>query len=401
MIKAIASYLGKSKKIAGLEIIQIKPDEFIYNVSISRQKGKSLIIESEKEYLNSLNEVLPYLKSYPIALTYSGYNVLYKCTTINEKLIDSLGKIDEDDFIISSVQLNELTHNWLARKSVIEKLLEKFQIARANIVKLNIGPVDAINLYKQEHQTSYALKFGIHRITLSDEAKYELIQEGKDNLPRYISLGGEKINENCYTSATTAISYQLKLPLLSSTLGEIDLNGETKLFQFAFINLGWIFLGLVFCSLIVNTLWYLNSKSVNEELLAKTSALSIAMDRHTQLNDTIEAKLKLIKETGWANKYQTSFLLDQIGKCTPENLLLTRLNVNPIRKRNVVENNYNEFEYEKVIIEGVVINSLDLNRFNNDLLALKWISTSKIIEYKIDQLSNNTKFKIEVSIKNR
>ncbi|MBN2833704.1 MAG: hypothetical protein JXR48_01930 [Candidatus Delongbacteria bacterium] len=114
-----------------------------------------------------------------------------------------------------------------------------------------------------------------------------------------------------------------------------------------------------------------------------------------ELAKELKYKKDFIKKCGFLQSSKMSLIADEIALSLPEDIILSKLQINPL-KGTLKQNEPTEFEYNKIIIEGICSSPEDLNFWISKINQIFWIKETIIEDFFFDESQGKAKFSIVI-----
>ncbi len=383
----------------GVELKLISEGEYSCRFCLVNRLQNSLDISSKKIVKGSLATVIESLpKNFPIALCLTGKGLLNKI--INEdgiqddenSLKTAFPGIDSKVFYKQIYQESALKFFSIVRHSVVDPLLETFERAGIKILQLTLGPVVTIQIWKQLNIYGQEIRFDGHLFILSDEKKlsaYQYIPNNKNEFS--IKLGQESIEEEYIVAYATAFQLILhnQVDVIEANVNKIKKDFTKQIENFRLKKQGLAFIFSLFILLLLSFGIFSYYNTDNERLSKLVGSNITFKDNVEQLNQQISENEVLLKKIGWNGGYNYGFLLNELGKSMPKQLVLTTISMNDFKtdeEKSALQTN--------IKIMGSTDN---LSAVNNWIFLLKeksWIKSIKLLKYNQQEDSDLYQFDI-------
>ena len=88
------------------------------------------------------------------------------------------------------------------------------------------------------------------------------------------------------------------------------------------------------------------------------------------MENKIKKKERFLHQTGWMGNSRTSFFADRIASLTPEEILLTSMQIYPSSNNLSSQASNNLFKQDTILVNGTCVNPVELSTFVNNLKIL-------------------------------
>lgn len=346
-----------------------------YRLLQLQKKGDSLSILNETKEI-SFEALQELSKNTPLLLAFSGKGIISK--KVGNKgnyLKEIIFNASAEDFY--TYQVLSATHNFVsvARKEVIDEVLEKFRTLDFQIVDFSIGPFVASRLAFLEKQ---ALPVQDYILQLNENT---VVAFQKSNENQTITIDDETIETNSLTLLATAIQYSYPSEEILYDDGSILEDRETFKYKKRFNRLAITTLLFFLITLLGSyiALLYYNDQYVNYNSQLKN--LNDTYSKVKELKDEQLQKQAILNESGTLTNAFLSQYTFEIGKTVPKTINLTSLEVNPLQNR-LKQNEKLLFNTNQIVLSGETKESAMLNYWVKDLKKLQWVSKIEIVSFK-------------------
>ena len=393
----------KANVIAGVEVIISSSNSYSFSFMLLRRQKDNIKIELREEEINDFDELKKKLStSIPIIISIDGKGILHKFVKIEKKeentsiINQVLPNSSILDFYIQKVNTseNEKIIASIARKGLIDDLLEMFSKNKFHVIDLYLGPfivniINSIVAVETIKTKLFLLQFENNQIV-----NFEKTDSQNEN---YL-IGTETINSNEIVSFSSSMSYfALNDNITSIIHPEIIKAKDEAVFKRFFTIFGWGFLIFFFSLLFINYLFFNSYSSKFNDLSAQIDQNKNYISLLDTLKKQYQFQQQLFSNNGYLSNTRFSFFADRLALLLPANISLTTMQINPLL--NKPKNNEEvSFQRNRILIRGIANNSFYLNEWINKLKIEKWISEVKILDYKYEKTENNGEFAIEIKI---
>jgi hypothetical protein len=140
--------------------------------------------------------------------------------------------------------------------------------------------------------------------------------------------------------------------------------------------------------------YYFNQK---KELQTSVNGYGILLNSMDSLKKEYNQRKILIDSLGLSLKSQTSFYCDQLAYDMPNEIILSRLQLNPPAQKS--NNNEWSVDNNKIILEGTTANSAVLNQWMKLLKQKKFINQITLEKYNQESSSHPGTFALNLQLK--
>ena len=299
--------------------------------------------------------------------------------------------INTDEILFDYGSINQTIYVSLIRKDLITSLIEELRVNNILVNNINIGLAPLISSTEKFHSiseiTTPHCKLEVKNETINiDYGNYD--SEEKYNINGVISSSNDVVtNLMLLQSVNDLIRNTNDSGLLRSNIAELKYIRKSK-------SIATIAVFATFLLLLINYFFYSSS---NKKLIEATIEYNKNKDLLEELHvtrESLEQKKKFISENGLRANSKYSLLLDNIGKKTPHDIILSNIIVNPEKKaKQSVLDSYPQYENNLIIISGNG-NISSLNSFINNLETEEWVNDVDLSDFQ-----NNNANKVAFTLK--
>lgn len=389
----------------GIELV-FDSEKEIYNCCHLKKKSNSIHIE-ESFSVASFTELKERINNnIPILLSFSGKGIVLKkvnpaADIPDEILIQQvLPNADLTEFYFQKSESNKKIIATVARKNVIDAVLDQLAQNNKKVISFTIGPHSIGTLLHTLKTNEQHINTESYSIVLVNN-EIDSVQSTKEKngaTDASISFSGIALQQK-YAIAFASAFHFLALAANDSVKSEkvSSLQKEFKhfrYFKFTLVSL----LSLLLFSLLLNAVLF---SSYNEKNKYLTDKVNLNKDQLI-LIDTLEKKLsekkQFFEEVGWLALSRNSFYADQLALNKPSTIRFTKLSINPFR--TMEEDNGLHFKLEKNIqLFGTCNKATELNEWINVLKTKKWVDKVEILNYTSEKGEQRAKFSILINYK--
>lgn len=292
------------------------------------------------------------------------------------------------DFYYEIYQDEQRSFVAIARKKYIDQWIDEYQKSGVFVIDFSLGNLAVKNLQKIVTQKSISTSNAV--IVFNEN---QLTEIRKESTPHKIyHINGLEIANTEVLALAGIVSYFSMSPSSPIYPKLKELYTQKRFFELG-IKTG---LGFLLVILLINFLFY---NSYREHLNKLTEELEMNEQYKTQLS-TLQKKVvqkkELVESLHSATTAKVSKYLDEIGKTTPETILLSRVNYQPLnslqRREKVLV-----FEKNKLLIQGACLKDEDFSNWVAVLESKDWFEKMSISEYgKGKKRGNLSNFEFEI-----
>lgn len=390
-------------KIVVIEAIETKDGntvEFVFNC-VMVLKANGIVTMGDaicgangdqlEEWLQNVNK-----NALPLLLVLNGERILHKMLENQQQLSEEekikfiIPGAESDKFLAFSFFLSEkVEFISVARKSMVESVLQSLNASLENIIQLVVGPSPVFlshSLFAVQMDASsasdivfrnYSFHFDDDMLTEFDIRSYSL----DDDKGRTVKFAGDDVPEAILIPYSLAIAFFVDPFALKSVGGrQIKRNNEEFVFRTVARKLGTlsavVLISVLLVSSVVFTIYNSKSKLLNAKYMQ-------ARQKAESMNAKTAAYVKqrkIFAENGLIDKSRISYYADQLTATLPDAVYLSKLDIHPLNSRTISDNV--DFLTNKILVEGNCYSSTELNQWVNVLKRLPWVTDVLIRDYK-------------------
>lgn len=359
-------------------------DQIIYDLLYIAKKGNTLSISDSHFGLGYDDLAKKLNKNNPVILHFSGQSIINKKVSIQSNYSkEVLFGASPSDFYILEVKQGDFNFVSVARREIIDEVLQNFKSLGVFIVNFTLGPF--VNVLLQELLPSqelitrdFILYFSNNKLLdfkSNDDNTSKIYKLGQDKLSNYqLSLFAALLN-HLYPSDT--INYDK-----STLLENNNQFKQKKLFN----TLGIAVLSFFLISLLLS---YIVFDYYNNKYLDYEKQLYYLNNTYKQVKDLENEKTRkqaIVKASGvLSHRFVTQYLYN-IGESIPETITLSELKFNPLLKK-IKANEPLSVHKGVILISGKTTSSNALNNWIAVMKHLKWVKHIKIRNFLRDRHS--------------
>jgi len=410
MLRFIEQKILQIRKAAGIEIVFLPGEKFHINATVVSLKKNKVVQEHSFIGLANLNELAKKLdQKIPVSVIFNGKGVLVKKLagpTNNVSVQSIIPGANPADFYFESFSNNSVSIASMARKETVDKILEEATRTGFKTISVSFGVAMLNNIIPILELNNETFETDSLAVTLNDE---KIISDVKTK---------EEINVEKFQPGEIKIADQYIKPsaLLSFAAGVFCLTDDLKFnppvttalivvqrsewrYEKLFKAFGLGVLAFLLLILLINFFIYDNIFQKNQALQFSQLENAEQLSKLNDLNTEIGRKERFLQQSGWKNLSRTSYFADRVGSMTPASVLLTVLNINPIRTNAETEEPGRLFKKDTIFINGVCGEPADLNKFINNLKLIPDFRSISLKNYEYRNEKETGSFLIEAITK--
>jgi Tfp pilus assembly protein PilN len=371
-------------------------------IEISKSREKLSIVKSQEQLKDVKNIETKFEKEDIVQVHLLGKGIVYKAieaTSIADlndvdKLISLvLPNADAKEFLVNTYPVKNLIYIAICRKSFVDEILTLLQEFKCTPINIYIGPfyIDVmlpfINVVEPIQLNSYTL-------FLEHEGISTIKKENNTIIEQKFKIENNEISSNVLVLFSSVLLLELKTEgiALQHPL-TIDFK-RTVLFKKKYKKYLFNTISVFFLLLLINFVVYsylfnvMSANTRNSEQQAKQSELKIQ-----EMNE-YKFRKKFIEDKNWNKPHLLAEYIESIMKSAPKGLSIKSLNY----QLNNSKKNKLELVYNKIYINGVVVNSNQLNKWMKSLGSLDLFKDVELISYTTNYNTNDYSFNLEIEL---
>lgn len=378
--------LGKIIQYSSVSVVEISlqpKGESVFHWLQLKHKGSSLSITDSASTITSEEDLLKHLKgSSAIAVLVTGKGVITRktdarLTNAAKQLNAVLPNAKLDEFYLQTLAGHNTNFSSIARKSVVDPLLEKLSEAGI-VVDLFIGNLVMASLQQimaaDGAMTLNDVTYAFENEQLSGWQKSEEIS------PSVVQVGDEKMESKLLTAFAVGLQHFFR-PLQCSLQnhsfeGAAQELKQRQLFKVA----GGLVLGLFFSVLLINYFVFEDYRKYYDALETEVSMNSQAIEQVENLRAELGDKQQLIASTGLMHQHSLAWYTDQIGQTVPDAIQLRSLDELPLEGK-INKRRRPAFDQKSIVISGTTRESAELNNWIKILMEMDWTKGVEISHF--------------------
>lgn len=400
MFQKIKTYLQYGNYFCGIEHTSQNSHDRIY-ATILKKKGSKMEIERlhDQISINDITSKLP--KKQHVFLIINNDNVLTKCIenqpTEEVKLVyNAFPNINLDDFFYEVILQQKQCIVSICRRAYVETLILEYRKNNISIINISLGSnivssiIEYLNL---EYALTSNTKISIDNKTITS------IENTKATDTFNYDVNGLTVRNDYLISFSGAINSLLShfQPITNLDVLKQSLRRDYNQSQF-YIQFSKFGLVLLLVILLFNFLAF-NHYYSQVDILQKTfQSNQETKQRIDQLSASINKSQKIIEDILKSSASKSSFYIDAIIQISPNSILLSELNFQPVIK-NIKEGVSIEILNHIILVSGESNNSELFSKFINDLEKISWIKKVEVLSYE-DSINPISNFSIKLTIHN-
>lgn len=402
MWSTIKQKILQLSKATGVEIVFTQEHKYILHIVCLTLRKNKIIVERQVTGDESVLENLP--KSIPLFLTFNGKGVLVKKVPVSTGKVstieDVLPESNPNDFYHSIDNFNDFSTISIARKSLIDEIINSFRARGFKVLNVSIGFKPVMLILQHLNQNTGAIKSSTYQLEIqkSEITDFEIVSPEADK-----PVGQEFIFSEQYIADSRTIALGTAVALLTDQIevapgfkNETILNERSNFKSYLLFKFfGWALLIGLLGLLLINffVFNYYAPKNNEQETAQRYTRGNAAIEE--KLRQKVRQKEKFLEHTGWLNQYKTSYFADRIASLLPADIVLTSMQVNPLNKGgNTVKGV--SFRMNTIEISGDCASTSYLTQFMNNLKSIPGVKKASVINYSYNKEKDTGSFILEI-----
>jgi Tfp pilus assembly protein PilN len=287
----------------------------------------------------------------------------------------------------------------------VDDYLSKFINHKLYILNCSLGPFSIegiLPLLPAEVSNTDEFAFDGFTFKISQNKIFDFIRN--NSVPasasaRVVNLASGPLNEKLLVSFSSAFEYffdRYNVSVKSSAIQHLNEEYHQKN-QFQFY--AWSSMVFFFLLLLFNYFLFTHYSTAKENFQNQIALNQGYVKKYDSLQKEISEKQKFIEAAGLLEASRTSYYADQVAVDLPYSILLTDLNIQPVDKKSLTDDNRISFTPKTISVSGSCKKSYELNEWVKVLSKKTWLQNVSIINYKQDNEDGLGKFTLEIHIK--
>jgi Tfp pilus assembly protein PilN len=392
----------KGKRVAGVHLTILQDDSWSLNLVLIEKKGNKLKNSVEAKGITTIPEFRKFVPvGCPISLSLDGKGLIHR--VIKEQngisaILQVLPNANPAEFIEQSQKIEDSdTYFSLIRRDTLAKITDEFVEAGYYLFHINFGPFSLNTIWSilENKQSGYSI--GSYVIRQKNGIIYDMqLNPSTTIFQSDYSIGNDSIPGEFLIPYANGISFFIDSPTRILSPDFHHPNGRNDfLFKRLFHVAGLTVLLSLFTVLLVNFLIFDYYRQLyNESSLQYKSGLEL-ISKLDRLKQEIESKGMIVKENDFLNRTNYAFYADQLAACLPEQIKLTRMELDPLLSKPKREKEL-EIQHNYIRITGNCKNSITLDNWLETLKKHRWIREVEILQYKQEGKDSMAEFTIQI-----
>lgn len=406
MLEVLKQKLFGVKEVVGVELdilqdgsYSIRFVELLLNGDLIRTGKSHVSLTKVSQLKNSIDEGVP------VVLVVNGKGVIYRQLDLQHetetaRLQKVLPNASIADFYLETLNISQFECVAIARKGLIDAVIDEFIKEEINIVDIHIGPLVINSVAGLFSSGNNELVFGLNKVMIKDGKiiSFQKLEESITENDTTVLLRGISIKEKLLLSYSIAFGFLLGNEKSGIEAKHIQHNFNEMVEKLKFKLYGWCILFGFLVILIIN--FIIHSYYHHENIsLGHIDADRITTTKIESLRKELSKKELQIKESSVGFAYNYSFLSDRIAASVPMSIQLDELTINPLDDRTSKEQKRKIFQNDLVHIKGRCKDIGPLNAWAGILTNLPFVSEVSVTRYRFDEQEQEGMFEISMNLK--
>lgn len=393
-IDKIKSDLLQHKKIAGIYASYNSETNPVYDI---------VFLEKEKEKIKTTGQLTgltidglseEITDKTPVFLSISGRGIVHKKVEITEDSNDAdiLNKIlpnaSIDDFYLQKQEISEKhVYASIVRKEFVDKAIEDLAKKEIQIIDISLGPFSLNNIIPLLNDSNELLEVSNFKLKIDNQSIVQLQRVENENSAINYNIDDEIVQGKSLIPFASALSYYIKGNMTDFTHLLTTKTNENLRYKKIFTLSGWAALVFFFVLLLINYFLYEHYNSSYNTLTREYFQNEKLLTELSDLKNEFELKEQFISSTGLLNPSKFSYFADRIAIKMPGSIVLTNLNIQPLKGRVKKQKEINYTE-NQIIVEGYTTKSRNIDKWIKILEDEDWILNTEIQDITKEEKSN-------------
>lgn len=379
--------LFRGNSATGIHLYILSDGQWDMNIVLLEKKKNLIHVIDNYSSISNLEEIENSLPvGVPIILSIEGKGIIHKRVnnTDNTHLVQQVfPNAQPNDFLVQSQEISaDLRIISLIRKSAVREIINIFSAKGYHIYTIFLGPFSLNCLWSSFDQQLEKYTVDIYTINREKDRIIQMdIEIEKPALDHY-TIAQEVIDSLSLIPYSNAVSFFIHGDLGLSISEDVCLSHKEQfIYKRIFRAAAAGVLVLLFIVLLVNFLVFDN---VNKRFFEAQSQFKTDLQLVTRM-DSLKAEFQnkevLIEENGLMTGTRYSFYADRIASLVPEQVALTKLDINPVLSKSGMEKEL-RFNRNLMLIKGQCKSGFVLDEWMDKLRNESWIKYMEVLQYQ-------------------
>ncbi len=301
------------------------------------------------------------------------------------------------DFVVNVYQREESFYTAIARRELLEALLDDLKDNEISPVALFIGVPAYMNLAFEVMEGNHVnSSFGIYSIQSRKDQKVNIsraVDQAAELVPIAGGVPGEYLPGYGYVQRFMLGKHTDFLTANYGELGPKILDYPQKVLYKYLVMFS---LGFLLVSLLVNAFLFINFNSTNEVLSERSSDTQLLLDSYERKQKEYAEKKKLIDQLNYSSA-NLAYLSDQVAGCVKGNLALTKLAIHPVSANK--RKKHTPFDLGVLLVEGESKTSEAFGTFITSIQQLDFVDEIMYQNYAYNARERVGNFEVKIQLK--
>lgn len=392
---------------AGIHIVVKTDGSYEIKYVLIKKKGSEISIIKKTENCNEIKKIVGSVpSSTPVCLSIEGKGIIHKKASVSDSESDQdilnklLTNTSTNDFYVDRSPIDDhFAFISAIRMEILEEILTEIKENKHFVVDISLGPFSVNSVIGILTEKSEIISAGSYSLTVKNGKISDYTKTDLKEIPVLYRIGDENILENYLIPFSNALNYLIASEKPSSHSGLLQ-QRENFLYKKMFNLTGWLVLIILFAVLLVNFLYFDYYSKKQNDLSAEAGQNSELLNMLDTLTKELEMKDDFIKKSDFLSMTKHSFYADKLAKSVPDQILLTKMDLQPLEKK-IKEGDQPIFQKNKIKISGIADDSSIFYDWIKKLNNENWILELEVLNYYRKDENKYGNFEIEISLKNQ
>ena len=394
------------KRVLGIEYHVSSNGTGVFHIVQLKKERSSISSETKTGPITDLETFFKTWKEKPpVILILNGKGIIHKHISFNDSddnrtlLGKTIPNAKETDFYMQvSSPFNGKVFVSIARRSVVDVVLEQFKTAKLEVLACCFGPQvmeSILPLIESGYQYEYA--FSEYKLSMVD-GHLDSFMVNQPTSEGIAAIGDEQVPFPFLIPFAAAFCFLGSLPFpiaaIDTVKAQKEENHQKRLFQFT----KWSIVGFFLVIMTVNFFVFDRYKNKRQDLEQQMALNKDAIQKLDTLTKEFRQKQDFLERTGLLQASRSSYYADDLGKDLPASITLSGVDINPFQKPKNEEDRIS-FQNKLMRISGFCSQSLELNNWMEEIKKKSWVKDLTLLNYSQVKGMQNGEFLVQVDIK--
>lgn len=393
----------KGSESTGVHLNILNNDRWKFNyVRLIRKKNDIRLVSGDEKTGDPVEVIRNIPAKIPVCLSIEGKGVIHRKVEVDDAISPVLQVFPNarpGDFYHQERRIDDTqTYVSLVRKSVLDDVLGFFRDHGVTVFKVTFGPFALNSMWSLLDNIEPEFCIENYCLHHSGSVINELKIMADPAEPAKLKLGNDSIDSSLLIPYAGALSFYLKEEV-ETRRGSYSSSSERE--QYIYRRLcrlaGFGLLGTLFLVLSFNYLFFsVYSQRLNEAMLSYKAGID-QVDHFEQIENQLKIKKIIYQEAGLLNPTRFSYYADKIAARVPDQIMLTRIRMNPVSDNRGTDRAIN-VESNVIRITGMCLFSNVLDGWMEVLKDESWIKSIELLQYKQENPDSPAEFIVELEL---